>query len=111
MAERGAVIPGSHTIRDSIHNLPYRCVDTSAWLIKRELLIDNPISNSFSYEEWRTNKAEDDKLQMGLMKAQVSIHCNELASLRYYLGGYSTNHDGSHTHSEQWKWKDIPHTE
>lgn len=104
MVKRGVVSPGSNILKDSIHNLPYRCVDTSAWLLKRSLLLEHPISSDFSYEEWVNNKAEDDKLQMQIMRMKTLIHCNEVVSVRYYLGGYSTNYDGSHKHSEIWEW-------
>ena len=104
MAQRGVVSPGSNVVRDSIHNLPYRCVDTSEWLIEREILLNHPIPSDFSYEEWLKNKAEDDKLLMQLLAAKVPIACNQVASLKYYLGGYSTNHDGRSSHSEVWQW-------
>ncbi|KOR33452.1 hypothetical protein TI05_00980 [Achromatium sp. WMS3] len=105
LASRGMIAPGSNVIKDGINNLPYRCVDTSEWLIDRELFLHNQMSTSFSYEEWVTNKAEDDKLQMQLLAAKVPIACNKVVSLKYYLGGYSTNHDGQHAHSQTWKWQ------
>ncbi len=104
MLQKGVVSPGSNIIRDSIHNLPARCVDTSEWLLKRDILLKNPISSEFSYEEWLNNKAEDDKLLMQLLALKVPIVCNKVPSLRYYLGGYSTNHDADHSHSQVWKW-------
>lgn len=106
MAKRGVIAPHSNVLKDSIHNLPHRCVDTSTWLIERKLLLDHPIPCEFSYQEWIDNKAEDDKLQMQLMSLGVPIACNKLASVLYYLGGYSTNHDGQHSHSQRWVWQD-----
>jgi glycosyltransferase involved in cell wall biosynthesis len=102
MAQRGVVSPGSNVVRDNIDNLPYRCVDTSEWLLKREILLNHPIPSDFSYEEWINNKAEDDKLLRQLLAAKVPIVCNNVASLRYYLGGYSNNHDRSYSHSQTW---------
>ena len=103
--KRGVLSAGSNVVKDSIHNLPYRCVDTSEWMIQRDLLLKNPISTLFTREDFLANKAEDDKLLLGLLAAKVPIVCNEVVSLRYYLGGYSTNHDGTHKHSETWKWE------
>lgn len=107
MRERAVVSPGSNVVRDSIHNLPYRCVDTSEWLIKREILLNHPIPATFSYEEYLNNKAEDDKILMQLLAVKVPIVCNEVASLRYYLGGYSNNHDKRYSHSQSWQWMPI----
>jgi len=109
MVQRGVVSLGSNVVHDSIHNLPYRCIDTSEWLLKREILVNHPISSTFSYEEYVNNKAEDDKLLMMLLKTKVPIFCNEVASLRYYLGGYSNNHDGRYRHSQVWVWG-VPST-
>lgn len=84
---------------------PYRCVDTSEWLIDRKLFLNNQMSTHFSYEEWVNNKAEDDKLLMKLLASKEPIVCNQVVSLKYYLGGYSNNHDGCHTHSQTWEWQ------
>ena len=107
MALLGVVSPGSNVVRDNIHNLPYRCVDTSEWLLKREILLNHPIPATFSYEEYVNNKAEDDKLLMQLLAAKVPIVCNQVASLKYYLGGYSNNHDRRYRHSQIWQWRPI----
>jgi hypothetical protein len=104
MCERGLVIPGSNVVKDSVNNLPYRCIDTSEWLIERSILLAHPIPSDFSFEEWVQNKAEDDKLQMRLMAAGVRIRCDEEISLRYYLGGYSTSEHRKCAHSERWVW-------
>jgi len=37
MADKGVICPGYNIVRDSIHNLPARCVDTSAWLLSRDI--------------------------------------------------------------------------
>jgi glycosyltransferase involved in cell wall biosynthesis len=106
LANKGIISAGSNVVKDGINNLPYRCVDTSEWLIDRKLFLNNQMSTHFSYEEWVNNKAEDDKLLMQLLAAKVPIVCNKVVSLKYYLGGYSTNHDGCHTHSQTWEWPD-----
>lgn len=105
MVRRGIISLGSNIIRDTTANLPYRCIDTSAWLLDRKLLLDNPIPNTFSYEEYINNKAEDDKLLMMLLALGVPIVCDEVVSLKYYLGGYSNNHTGQFTHSQVWEWQ------
>ncbi len=105
LESKGIISAGSNIVKDGINNLPYRCVDTSEWLIDRELFLNNQMSTHFSYEEWVNNKAEDDKLLMQLLAAKVPIVCNKVVSLKYYLGGYSTNHDGRYTHSQIWEWQ------
>ena len=104
MVQRGSVSPGSNILCEGVHNFPYRCVDTSAWMLHRGVFCDNPMTASFSYEEWKANKAEDDKLMAYMLKKKIPIVCNRKASLRYYLGGYSNNHDEVYTHSENWEW-------
>jgi len=41
-----------------------------------------------------------------LLALKVPIVGNEVVSVKYYLGGYSTNHKSYHSHSEDWKWGD-----
>ncbi|MDM8515247.1 glycosyltransferase family A protein [Desulfobacterales bacterium HSG16] len=105
LANRGLISPNSNVVRDGINNLPYRCIDTSEWLIERDLFLNHPIPTHFTHEDWINNKAEDDKLLEQLLSAKVTIACNNVVSLKYYLGGYSTNHDSCHQHSETWKWQ------
>ena len=104
MAAKGVVTPGDNIVRDSLGNYPLRCVDTSAWLFERKMLGDAPMDPTFSYEEFVTNKAEDDKLHAYIMANQVPVASSQSPTLIYTLGGYSTNHDGSSARAEVWKW-------
>ena len=105
MVAKGAVEPGSHILKEGVANFPDRCIDTSAWLLEKAILADNTMSDNFSFQEWVDNKAEDDKLMSYLLAREEAIVCNEKASLKYYLGGYSTNHQQEHQHSQVWQWQ------
>ena len=106
MIKKGAIEPGSNILREGVDNFPDRCVDTSAWLLDRSILSANTMSSDFSFQEWVDNKAEDDKLMNYLLQREEPIVCNEHASLKYYLGGYSTNHEKKQKHSQEWQWQD-----
>lgn len=105
MTGKGAIKAGSNILREGVDNFPDRCVDTSAWLLDRSILSDNTMSSDFSFQEWVDNKAEDDKLMGYLLQKKEPVVCNENASLKYYLGGYSTNHEEKQTHSQVWQWE------
>jgi glycosyl transferase family 2 len=68
---------------------PVFLVDTSAWLIERELLLKYPVPEEFSSEEIGNSTAPDDKLLQLFLENGVRIVSTGLPTLRYYLGGIS----------------------
>lgn len=106
MVELGIMTPGSNVVRDRVETRPGRprvlLVDTNVWLLRTELLLEHPIPEDFSYQDWLDNLAEDDKLLESLVGAGVPVECTGLATVKYYLGGYSNDFDGSSGRSERW---------
>lgn len=72
------------TLRD-----PIFLVDTSVWLLERNLLLKYPVPEIFTEEDLRDNTAPDDKLLELLLENRVCIVTTGLPTLRYYLGGIS----------------------
>jgi glycosyltransferase involved in cell wall biosynthesis len=68
---------------------PVFLVDTSVWLLERNLLMKYPIPEAFEEEDLRNNTAPDDKLLELLLENKVRIVATGLPTLRYYLGGIS----------------------
>lgn len=89
---RGVWIRDSNIVQDRAdpkgHPDPIRMVDTSVWLLERSLLIQHPFPQ-FTQEELKTTMCEDDKLLELLVEQGVPISTTRLATVRYYLGGYS----------------------
>lgn len=99
MVERGFLTAGSNIIQDG---LAWGTVDTNTWAIKRETLLENQMSNDFSMKEWEDNKAEDDKLLWKCLENSVNIVATGKATVRYYIGGYSTDFSENPERSERW---------
>ena len=93
MVERGVRSPGSNIFRDRADSLntpdPVRSVDTSTWLLRRDLLVEMPIPEDYSQADWDSMTTEDDKFLAKLIETGEPIRCSRRATLRYYLGGYS----------------------
>lgn len=106
MAAKGVVTPGDNIVRDAVGNYPARCVDTSAWLLRRSALGEAPMDPVFTRAEYEANKAEDDHLHAYIVGAGLKVACSEQATLRYALGGYSNDHDGRSARAERWQWVD-----
>lgn len=87
---------GSHVMRDRVERTDHRSVvtlvDTSEWLIARSLALKYPFPTQCSASDWAARITEDDLLLRSLVAAGVSISCSGLATLRYYLGGYSNQY-------------------
>ena len=71
------------------HPWPARSVDTGEWLLARDLLLARPFTDCFSAEDAAALTGEDDKLLNNLIQARETIACTGLATLRYFVGGYS----------------------
>ena len=87
--------PGLHIMRDRVdpldHAHPIRFVDTSEWLLSKETAMRFPFPAECSLEDWAAMKTEDDYLLEKMVSARIPIACNGLATLKYYLGGYSNS--------------------
>lgn len=93
LVDLGVVEPGSCVRRDRvIPGIPL--IDTSAWLLARDLLVETPFREDFTPADARAKRGEDDKLLADLLERRALIVCSELPTLRYYLGGYSNSDDG-----------------
>jgi hypothetical protein len=68
---------------------PVCMVDTSVWLLERDLLLKYPIPEHYSAQDLHDNMAPDDQFLELLMKNKVPIISSGLPTLRYYLGGIS----------------------
>ncbi|HCU50168.1 MAG TPA: hypothetical protein DGG94_10275, partial [Micromonosporaceae bacterium] len=108
MCDRGVWIRGTNTLLDRADPVrgsslrpssviqaddPVLLVDQSVWLIRRDLLLELPIPETFSDEDYAMNAAPDDKLLQVLLDANVPIFSTGQPTLRYYLGGVSNNHE------------------
>ena len=87
---RGVLVPGSNVIYDrpEVRDVP---VDTSAWLLDRELLLSILFDEKFNVDDARTLTSEDDKLFYSLIERGVRLACTYQPTLLYYLGGYSNS--------------------
>jgi glycosyltransferase involved in cell wall biosynthesis len=96
---QGVLVPGCNVIHDrpEVRDVP---VDTSAWLLKRDLLLSVPFQEKFNVTDAHTLTSEDDKLFYSLLERRVRLACTYQPTLLYYLGGYSN--------SGITVWKDEP---
>jgi glycosyltransferase involved in cell wall biosynthesis len=107
MCERGVRIRGTNIVLDRADPVrpsslrtstvlqpddPVLLVDQNVWLIRRELLLDLPIPETFTEADFAVNAAPDDKLLEVLMDNDVRIVSTGLPTVRYYLGGVSNNY-------------------
>ncbi len=92
---KGVLAVGSNVMRDRAETIDspdaVRVIDTSVWLLERNLLLRFPIPEDYTTEELSRNVCEDDKLLALLLLNKIPIYSTGLATLRYYLGGYSNN--------------------
>ncbi len=100
LCTKGVLTHDSNILRGMVdpkgYSNPTRIVDTSEWLLARSLLIQYPFP-PFTEEELMTTMCEDDKLLELLVEQEVPISTTKLATLRYYLGGYSNNRSADET--------------
>ncbi|WP_197322292.1 glycosyltransferase [Saccharomonospora sp. NB11] len=87
---KGVCVPGTNVIRDrpGLHEVP---VDTSAWLLARNLLLEVRFEDQFSERDAQGLVSEDDKLYYELVRRGEPMACTGRATLKYYLGGYSNS--------------------
>ncbi|MCH8488630.1 MAG: glycosyltransferase family 2 protein [Oceanicaulis sp.] len=80
-----------------------RTVDTGAWLIARDLLLEIPFRTDFSAADADSLTGEDDKLLSDLLAAGVRPRSTGQATLRYFTGGYSNRFDAPFDDSFSWR--------
>lgn len=103
--KKGVLVSGSNVIHDrpEIRDVP---VDTSAWLLARELLLAVPFNERYNSADAQTLTSEDDKLFYSLLERGVPMACTHQATLQYYLGGYSNSGTTVRT-SEKIEWSNT----
>jgi glycosyltransferase involved in cell wall biosynthesis len=104
---RGVFEEGSNVVRDQVdvdHKRGgARIVDMNAWLLDVELLREVRFHERYDHRDWLYLVAEDTKLLRDLVSRQVPMACTGLATLNYFLGGYSNNFgDADH------EWREEP---
>lgn len=98
---KGVVTPGSNVVGDrpGFHDEP---VDSSAWLLARDLLLDVPFEEKVTRDDAENLVGEDDKLYWALVSRGEPMASTRRATLRYYLGGYSNSPDGRTDETFSW---------
>ena len=88
--KQGVLVSGSNVLhsRTDVKDVP---VDTSAWLLDRNLLLSVPFNENFSADNAKTLTSEDDKLFYSLLEHGTQLACTNKPTLLYYLGGYSNS--------------------
>jgi glycosyltransferase involved in cell wall biosynthesis len=107
MCRRGVRFPGTNVLLDRADPVasrtlrpstvvqdddPVLLVDQSVWLIRREVMLELPIPETFTDEDYAMNAAPDDKLLEVLITHDVPVVSSRLPTVRYYLGGVSNDH-------------------
>ena len=104
---KGILLPGSNVVRERAGSAgagqSLTHIDMNVWLLRRELLLKCAMPEHFTEKDWLANLTEDDKLLEALTEAGVQVAATGIASVRYYLGGYSNDFERKHKHSEVWE--------
>lgn len=91
LRELGVFVPGSHVVRDRlVHEgrLVAR-VDTSEFLVRREVQERIPFPERYSAVRRRLELTEDVVFGHALYRAKVKVLASERATVNYTMGGYS----------------------
>lgn len=99
MLEMGLICKGSN-IRKYQYGI---VIDTNVWLVKKEIWELCKISDDFSAADWKNNLAEDDKLMEAMLLKDIPVHCNNEATVIYYLGGYSNDFEAKSSGTIIWE--------
>ena len=94
MIARGVRFPGDNVVRDSLNPDDHSPVDLGEWLLRRELLLEMPFETEYPEEDIRLGRHEDDKFLDALVARGEPVACTHKATLKYYLGGFSTLQGG-----------------
>ncbi|MGH3322150.1 MAG: glycosyltransferase family 2 protein [Streptosporangiaceae bacterium] len=92
----GVWIAGTNLMRDRLER---NTVDSSCWLLRKDLLVDVPFRVSYGADERRVRLGEDVAFCFDLRERAVPVRCVPRYSVRYYLGGFSTSGSGSYATS------------
>lgn len=89
----GIFVPGSNVVRDTFRSegRVIARVDTSEFLVQRELFDRIRFSESFSAARQRLQWTEDYAFALDLARSGVEVACSRLATLSYQMGGYSNS--------------------
>lgn len=98
---KGICTSGSNIVRDAPGSYD-EPVDSSAWLLSRELLLEVPFEERFTQHDAENLVGEDDKLFWALVGRGEPMACTRRASLKYYLGGYSNSAGGKTDETFSW---------
>ena len=91
--KRGIVDLGSNVLRDGFDN---NTVDTSAWLLETKTMQKLLFPEKYTKEDINKNIVEDKKFyQLISSKLGEKIGSTKKCTLKYYLGGYSTDFNQS----------------
>ena len=84
----GVWVPGTNLLRDS---LATNTVDSSCWLLHRELLTRVPFRITYHVQEREARLGEDVAFCFDLQRHAIPVSHVPQHSVRYYLGGFSTS--------------------
>jgi hypothetical protein len=91
---KGVLHPGSDLLRDRpvLRDGSLGMVDTSCWMLGRELCRRVPFPEQRTAEDVAAIRTEDDLLLEQLVAAGTEVACTWTPTVSYRLGGYSTAH-------------------
>lgn len=101
----GVWIAGTNLLRD---RLDWNTVDSSCWLIRRELLNRVPFRLAFTSRERADRLGEDVAFCFDLRQSRVPIGPVERHSVRYYIGGFSTTGERDYVVETDGRWHIAP---
>ena len=99
LVNNGVAVPGSNIWRDKAGVT----IDTNVWLLKTELMKKLHIPTDYTFSDWNNIVPEDAKMMKMLLDEGIRICTNGLATVKYYLGGYS-NSCGNTKGTERWEY-------
>lgn len=68
---------------------PIFLVDENVWLMRRDLILEYPVPEAYTEEDYQTNTAPDDKFLQALLINGIRLYSTGQPTVRYYLGGIS----------------------
>jgi glycosyltransferase involved in cell wall biosynthesis len=92
----GVWVPGTNLLQDS---LATNTVDSSCWLLRRELLTRVPFRITYRGQERTARLGEDVAFCFDLQRYAIPVRQVPQHSVRYYLGGFSTSGNRDYTGS------------
>ncbi len=91
--KRGIIDYGSNILRDGFDN---NTVDTSAWLLDTNTMKSLLFPEKYTHDDIKKNIVEDKKFyKLITSRNDIKIGSTKKCTLKYYLGGYSTDFNKS----------------